>query len=62
MVSCILGRAAVLWAGQRTGIPFPELLGFEASVIAIAVTARPNSLAASILLSSVFAGGQSLAL
>ena len=62
MVSCILGRAAVLRAGQRTGTPLSELLGFEPSCIAIAVTARPNSLAASTLLSSVFAGGWSLAL
>lgn len=58
--SCVWGRAAVLQAGQRTGSPLPELPGFRPSCIAVAAT-RPNSLAASILLSSVFAGGRSLA-
>lgn len=62
MVSCISGRTAVLWAGQRAAIPLPELLGFELSVIAIAATAGPNSLAESVLLSLIFAGGQSQAL
>lgn len=62
MVSCAWGRVAVLRAGQRTGIPLPELAGFEPGVIAVAATARPSSLAASLLLSSAFAGGQSLAL
>lgn len=59
--SCVWGRATVLQAGQRTGTPLPELPGFEPSRIAVAATTRPNSLAASILLSSVFAGGRSLA-
>lgn len=42
--------------------PFPGPLGFELSVTAIAATARANSLAASILLSSAFTGRWSLAL
>lgn len=56
------GQLQVLQAGQRNGIPLPELLGFEPSVVAVAATASPSSLAASVLLSPAFAGGQSLAL
>ena len=62
MVSCVWRRSTVPWAGQSTGTPFPEPPGFTPSVTAVAATARPNRLAASMLLSSAFAGGRSLAL
>lgn len=47
---------------KELGLLFQSCQVFESSVIAIAATARPNSLAASVLLSSVFARGPSLAL